>query len=199
LPDGNLQFLGRLDRQVKVRGNRIELDEISENLRRHPGVSEAAAALRERSGGDPYIVAYFVQAGEADIGQQLRDYLVRKLPNYMVPQHFVRVPSMPLTPSGKLDLKALSKLDLSSDHQVRDPAPEGALEHAIAQVWLDLLKVYHVGRYDNFFDVGGDSLLAIRLVGRLRTLLPQLSLESLYRCPTIASQAEFLRGREIEA
>jgi amino acid adenylation domain-containing protein len=195
LPDGNLDFLGRIDHQVKVRGFRIEPGEIEEVLRQHPAVRQAAVAvLGER------IAAYVVAAGEEAPERELRGFLEERLPRYMVPSAFVRMEALPLNSSGKLDLKALP------DPAGRRLAPEAGyrppqtvLEKTIAEIWSDVLGVEKVGLYDNFFDLGGHSLLLARVHDRLRTALGfDVALMDLFTYPTVSSLAGHLHGATAE-
>ncbi len=172
LPDGTLEFIGRIDQQVKIRGFRIELGEIEARLARCEHVQEAAVLVREQGDGDKQLVAYLTpQAGaELDLAR-IRAELQAGLPEYMVPAAFVRMEAMPLTPNGKLDRKALPEPDDAAYARSDYEAPEGPVEEAIAAVWAELLKLKRVGRQDDFFKLGGHSLLAVRMAGRLRSRL----------------------------
>ena len=199
-PDGNLEFLGRLDHQVKVRGFRIELGEIEAVLGRHPGVQEAVVLAREDSPGEKRLVAYVVaQEGPAPSGSELRGFLRERLPEYMVPSAFVGLPALPLTPNGKVDRKAL-------------PAPEGRgvaegyvppctpTEELLAGIWAEVLRQERVGRQDNFFALGGHSLVAIRVVSRVRdTFGVELPVRCVFESPTVAelsAAVEAARGEQ---
>jgi amino acid adenylation domain-containing protein len=196
LPDGTLEFVGRIDHQVKVRGFRVELGEIENALSLHPSVQEAAVVFNEGDGGGQ-LVAYVVLAAEgAPTVAELREYLRGRLPDYMVPAAFVPLPAFPLTPGGKLDRGALppppapsSAAGDGAPAPPRDPA-----EELLAALWGELLGAGRVGRHDNFFDLGGHSLLATRLVSRLRRLFGvELPLRALFDHPTPAGLAERLR------
>jgi amino acid adenylation domain-containing protein len=197
LPDGAVEFLGRIDHQVKLRGLRIELGEIEAAIAALPGVAQAVVILREDT-GDQRLVAYLIPAGDAPPAvSELRDALRRTLPDYMVPAAFVVLGSLPLTASGKVDRKTL-------------PAPEGTreaasaavyvdprndLERTIGGLWREVLKVDRVGMDDNFFDLGGHSLLAAQVHVRLSEALGrELALLDLFRYPTVSSLASFLGG-----
>ncbi|HEX6912045.1 MAG TPA: amino acid adenylation domain-containing protein, partial [Longimicrobium sp.] len=183
---GVLEYLGRLDGQVKLRGFRIELGEIESVLRRHPSVRECAVTVREDAPGDRRLVAYVV--GQVDAAA-LRDHLGRVLPEHMVPSAFVPLDALPLTPSGKLDRKALPTVD---------PAPAGApylaprtpVEETLAGIFAGVLRVARVGARDGFFAAGGHSLLGMRVISRIRDLLGvELPLRALFEAPTVAALA----------
>ncbi|MEZ4694959.1 MAG: LLM class flavin-dependent oxidoreductase [Rhodothermales bacterium] len=197
--DGLLQFLGRNDHQVKVRGYRIELDEIEKALRQLDSVAETAVVVERRT-TDPVIVAYVVETADGSFEQSAaRQRLDRQLPPYMVPSQFVVLASFPRTPNGKLDRNALAKQTPKSRTTEAKPAatvaPESDLETTIAGVWKDVLEADSVGVTDNFFDIGGHSLLAVQVNARLSEVLGQtLSLIDLFRYPTIRTFAAHLAG-----
>jgi amino acid adenylation domain-containing protein len=171
LPDGNIEFLGRNDHQVKIRGFRIELGEIEARLAEHPGVREAVVLAREDSPGDKRLVAYVTGPGEDDVpglAAALRTHLAQALPEYMVPAAYVRLEALPLTANGKLDRSALPAPDGAAYVSRAYEAPVGAVEEALASIWVELLGVERVGRHDNFFELGGHSLLAVRVISRVR-------------------------------
>ena len=174
LPDGNIEFLGRGDQQVKIRGFRIELGEIEAALRQHPVVREAAVLAREDPPGGPSaslrrekrLVAYVAAESTAE---ELRRFLKDKLPEYMVPAHFVFLNSIPLTPNGKIDRKALPAPDRTRPELDKAfVAPRTPTEELLAEIWVQLLHLERVGVHDNFFDLGGHSLLATQAVSRIR-------------------------------
>ncbi|HSF38783.1 MAG TPA: amino acid adenylation domain-containing protein, partial [Thermoanaerobaculia bacterium] len=191
LPDGDLEYLGRIDTQVKIRGFRIELGEIEAALASHPEVREAVVVAREAADGDRRLIAYVVPAGDGLTVPGLRSHLGERLPAYMVPAAFVRMERLPLTGNGKLDRKALPEPDderpeTGADYQ----APRGPAEELIAGVWADLLGLERVGARDDFFELGGHSLLAARAVSRLREPLGvDLPLAALFESPTVAGLA----------
>jgi acyl carrier protein len=201
LPNGNLEFLGRLDHQVKVRGFRIELGEIETVLAQHPTVRETVVLAREDQPGDPRLVAYIVPHAKDEVGPgDLRPFLEMKLPAYMVPTAFVLLEALPLTPNGKVNRRVL----LASD---RTPAmvesvfeaPRTPVEQVLAQIWQDLLGVAQIGIHDNFFALGGHSLLATRVMSHLRAAFQvELPLRSLFEHPTIADLAIELLWREVQ-
>ncbi|WP_437759716.1 non-ribosomal peptide synthase/polyketide synthase [Sorangium sp. So ce1389] len=191
LPDGTLEFLGRIDHQIKLRGFRIELGEIEAALEGHPAVRQAAAVVREDTPGVKRLVAYLVARDEqAPSIADLRQFLGGKLPDYMVPAVFVVLDAMPLTPSGKVDRKLLPAPD-GARPELDDSfvAPEGPAEEALAAVWAHVLGLERVGTRDNFFTLGGDSILAIQVVSRAQQAGIGLSVRQLFDHPTIAALA----------
>lgn len=186
LPDGNIEFLGRLDHQVKIRGYRIELGEIETVLRRRTAVRDALVVARDDAGTGPQLVAYVV-GHNVDVAD-LRAILSQRLPAYMVPATFVPLDVFPLTPNGKIDRKSLpAPTAASAAHYV---PPRNNVETVIANLWAETLKLERVGIHDNFFELGGHSLLATQLVTRLRqTLRIELPLRALFDSPTVATMA----------
>ncbi|HEY4573127.1 MAG TPA: condensation domain-containing protein, partial [Thermoanaerobaculia bacterium] len=178
-----LQFLGRIDHQVKVRGFRIELGEIEAALGRHPAVRQAVVVVRA-DGAVGSLVAYLVADGTPAIGE-LRDFLRQILPEYMVPAAFVILESLPLTPSGKVDRKALPAPQAGSA-EAAHLKPEGPVEELVAAIWAEVLHRERVGAEESFFDLGGHSLLATQVASRLRAALGiELPLRSLFEAPTV--------------
>ena len=190
--DGQLEFSGRIDAQVKLRGFRIELGEIEAVVGSHPGVDAVVVECMEIEPGDQHVVAYLVQAGEDPPAvAQLREYARARLPGYMVPSSWVALTALPLTPNGKVDRAALP--NPGGDRQVEESylAPRTELEQRIARIWCEVLGVERVGIDDNFFDLGGNSLLATKLVSRVLTELSlNLALTQLFNAPTIRQIAE---------
>ncbi|MDL2079743.1 amino acid adenylation domain-containing protein [Streptomyces sp. GXMU-J15] len=183
LPDGNLDFLGRDDFQVKVRGFRVEPAEIEKRLTAHPGVREAAVVAHGER-----LLAYVVSAETPDA---LRAHAAATLPEYMVPAAYVAVPALPLTPNGKLDRAALPEPDASAYARRAYVAPCGETEESVAAVWSELLGVERVGRQDGFFALGGHSLVAVRVVARLRERLGvEVPLSAVFEAPTLSAFAE---------
>ncbi|MBK9394963.1 MAG: amino acid adenylation domain-containing protein [Uliginosibacterium sp.] len=183
--DGNIEFLGRIDQQVKLRGYRIELGEIEAALRQHPSVQEAVVVAREDAPGDKRLVAYVVSDGaSADLWEQLREHLRASLPDYMVPSAFAALDRLPLTPNGKVDSRALPAPEYASAIYV---APRTPTEEILAGIWAEVLKLERVGVHDNFFELGGHSLLATQVVSRVRqALVIDLPLREMFAAPTIA-------------
>ncbi|MBZ4377523.1 condensation domain-containing protein, partial [Corallococcus sp. AS-1-6] len=191
--DGQLDFVGRIDAQVKVRGFRIELGEVENALRAAPAVKDAVVLAREDAPGDKRLVAYVV--GESLDVSALRAHLKQHLPEYMVPAAFVPLEALPLTSNGKVDRKALPAPDTSVLRASQSyEAPATPLEERLAALWSEVLRVPTVGRTDNFFELGGHSLLATQLVARVRAALDvELPLRALFEAPTIAALAEKLQ------
>lgn len=194
LADGNIQFLGRLDFQVKIRGNRIELGEIEAVLGQDPSVRETVVLCREDTPGDQRIVAYYVP--QLEMHPQidgLRAHLENKLPDFMMPSAFVEMDALPLTPNGKVNRKGLPAPSGQRSTAKTFIRPQKEVEIAIAAVWQELLKIERVGVDDNFFDLGGHSLLLLRAHQKLaHTLNRDLSVTDLFRFPTIRSLSEHL-------
>ena len=194
LPDGNIEFLGRIDNQVKIRGFRIELGEIEAVLGQHPAVGETVVVAR-KDADQKRLVAYIVSEQEEDLtSSQLRQFLKQKLPDYMIPSGFAFLEKLPLTPNGKVDRRALPELDQSNRPQDAGfVSPRNSLELQLSQIWSDLLNVNPVGVKDNFFDLGGHSLLAVRLMARIKQQFgTDLPLATLFTEPTIENQASLL-------
>ncbi|AUX42315.1 peptide synthetase [Sorangium cellulosum] len=191
LPDGTILFLGRIDHQVKLRGFRIELGEIEAALLASAEVREAAALLREDRPGDPRLVAYVVPRSGPDVDvEALRRALGLALPSYMVPSDLVALPAMPLTPSGKLDRKALPAPALEPAARGEHVAPSGETEMKLAEIWQEVLGRPRAGATDEFFASGGHSLLATRLVSRVRSVFGvELPLRAVFEAPVLAQLA----------
>ncbi len=183
LPEGELEFLGRIDHQVKLRGFRIEPGEIE--------AGEAVVIAREDIPGDKRLVAYLTtEKAPADLAEELRALLRSTMPEHMVPAAFVRLDAFPLTPHGKLDRKALPAPDPAAGAARGYEAPLGDFETALAQIWCDVLKCERVGRHDHFFELGGHSLLAMQVVSRVRLKLNvELPLRELFAAPTVSRLA----------
>ncbi|MFW9264015.1 amino acid adenylation domain-containing protein [Nostoc sp. CALU 546] len=188
LPNGNIEYLGRIDNQVKIRGFRIELGEIEAALSQHPHVQASCVIAREDTPGDKRLVAYIVPQLQVTLTiSELRSDLKKKLPDYMVPSAIVILESLPLTPNGKIDRRALPAPEPSSELLEKYVAPRNPIEEILSLIWQQVLKVDLVGRHDNFFELGGHSLLATQLISRVRSSLKvELPLRSLFAAPTIA-------------
>ncbi|QXE10353.1 amino acid adenylation domain-containing protein [Pseudomonas sp. AN-B15] len=191
--DGTLEYLGRNDDQVKIRGVRIELGEIETRLNQLDGVQDAVLLAREDEPGQPRLVAYFTEQGDALSVGDLRARLLAQLPEYMVPAAFVRLDALPLTANGKVDRKALPKPQQTALFSRAYVEPQDALETALAQIWAEVLQVERVGRHDHFFELGGHSLLAMRMVAQVRQQLGlELVMADLFANPELAAVAECL-------
>jgi amino acid adenylation domain-containing protein len=189
-PDGNLQFFGRLDDQIKLRGFRIEPAEIEAVLARHPDIVQTTIAVRELGPGEKRLVAYFIPRGKADM-PALRSYLRQQLPEYMVPSALIPLTAMPLTANGKVDRARLP--DPATLCKVADKSPANYTEAQLVSIWQRLLRIPGLGVHDDFFDLGADSLLAMRLLAEIDKYFGQtLSTATLCECGTIAELSEFL-------
>ncbi|AFY82810.1 non-ribosomal peptide synthetase [Oscillatoria acuminata] len=185
LPNGDIDYLGRIDNQVKLRGYRIELGEIEAVLAQHPQVQQSVVTLREER-----LVAYWVKASTELIFPDLKGFLKTKLPAYMVPTAFVELETLPLTPNGKIDRKSLPEPDFTGPQETW-VAPRTALEQQLAELWSEVLGIERIGLYDNFFELGGHSLLATQLISRIREVFQvELPLKTLFEATTIAQLGE---------
>jgi amino acid adenylation domain-containing protein len=211
LPDNNLQFLGRNDSQVKIRGFRIELGEIEAKLAEHPRVREAIVVAREDIPGDKRLVAYVYPAapedGEADSSQELiqtvgalaailRTHLASRLPEYMIPKAFVTLDTVPMTPNGKLDRKALPAPDWDAYVRRTYEEPQTEVEKVLASLWQEILGIECVGRHDHFFELGGHSVMAVQFVDRLRRLNLQIDIRTIFATPILSEIA--LKTKQLE-
>jgi amino acid adenylation domain-containing protein/non-ribosomal peptide synthase protein (TIGR01720 family) len=189
LPDGTLEYFGRTDHQVKIRGYRIELGEVESCLVRFPAVREAVVVAREQGQGGKQLVAYVTHDGEL-CTDALRAHLHTLLPEYMVPAVIVILQALPLTLNGKIDRNALPAPGMADLQQAQHETPAGDTEQALAEIWRDLLRVEQVGRRDDFFELGGNSLLAVRMVSQARQRLGvDLGLVDLFARPVLADLA----------
>jgi amino acid adenylation domain-containing protein len=199
LANGDIEYLGRIDLQVKIRGFRIELGEIEAALRQHPEVREAVVVLDERE-KDKRLVGYIVPGSSTPSTAELRAFLGEKLPDYMLPSVFVVLNAVPLTANGKLDRKALPAPKTDAYATGGYEPPQGEIETKLAAIWAEVLKLDRVGRYDNFFEMGGDSLRAYRLFVKIVAAFPecQPSLAVLMKAPTVEQFACSLRGGQAD-
>jgi amino acid adenylation domain-containing protein/non-ribosomal peptide synthase protein (TIGR01720 family) len=188
---GYLEFLGRIDHQVKMRGFRIELGEIEAALACHPQILESAVLLREDRPGDQRLAAYMVPVGSATVETaELRAFLRHSLPEFMIPATFVNLTSMPISPNGKVDRRALPQPVDGAERRGDYLAPRTPIEELLAGIWSDLLRVEEIGVNDDFFELGGHSLQGIRLVARIREVLGvDLPIRTLFQAPTLAALA----------
>lgn len=196
LPDGNIEFLGREDFQVKIQGYRIELGEIEVRLQEYPGVDNCAVIVREDNPGEKRLVGYAVPLDGAELdAARIREHLRAKLPEYMVPAAFVFLDHFPLTANGKVDRKALPAPARPKTDGGAKTAAGDVLEAQLIQLWEKVLNVHPVGADDNFFELGGTSMMAVRLFSELRKRFGKsLSLSTLFQAPTVAKIAELLRN-----
>ena len=194
--DGTIEYLGRSDDQVKIRGYRVELGEIDALLKRHEGVREAVVVMREDRQGDHRLVAYLTLRPQSVVSvEELRAYMKCTLPDYMIPSAFVVLPEMPVTPSGKLDRRALPAPQLSAYASELYEPPANEAQHALAAIWRDLLGVQRIGRNDNFFELGGHSLMVLKALFLInRTFGSQLNVADVYKAPTLRELAARIGG-----
>ncbi len=190
LADGQIEFLGRTDFQIKVRGQRVEPREVETRLCSHPQVRDAVVTAREQAPGDQRLVAYYIASAPLS-AEALRAHLMQQLPDYMVPAAYVRLAQLPLTPHGKLDRGALPA-PADEDYARRDyEAPADDTEQTLAEIWSEVLGIERVGRRDHFFDLGGHSLVAVQVISRVRQALEvEVALSELFRRPVLADFAE---------
>jgi amino acid adenylation domain-containing protein len=194
LPDGNLEFVGRIDFQVKIRGFRVELGEIEAVLEKHPSVAQAVVIARDTSGGKQ-LAAYVITAAESLATAELHDYLKKQLPEYMVPADFVVMESFPHTPNGKVDRRALPEPQSAvSGSAASFVAPRNEFESRMASLWAQVLGRTSIGVRDNFFDLGGHSLLALRLTSRIeREFGRKLTLTAFIQAPTVEDMVRLVQ------
>ncbi|MBX4267619.1 amino acid adenylation domain-containing protein, partial [Clostridium estertheticum] len=184
MPDGNIEFIGRIDHQVKIRGFRIELGEIENQLLNHEAIKEIIVLDRKDENDAKYLCAYIVSEKELTVGE-LRSYLSKKLPDYMIPTYFMQIEKMPLTPNGKLDRKALPEIDGKINTGVEYVAPRNKIEEKLIKVWAEVLGVERIGIDDDFFTLGGDSIKAIQVCARLGRYNLKITVSELFANPTI--------------
>jgi len=202
LADGNIECQGRTDHQVKVRGYRIELGEIEAALRELPEIKQTVVMAREDTPGDKRLVAYVVASpGMSPESAEMRAHLKDRLPDYMVPSAYVVMDQFPISPNGKIDRKALpAPMELQDAPSEKYIAPRNAMEEKLAGLWAEVLKVRDVSIGDDFFELGGNSLLAVRLIHKIRIVFPecQMSLAVLMKAPTVEKFARVLSGEKAE-
>lgn len=194
--DGSLEYIGRNDHQVKIRGYRIELGEVEAHLMRHALVKEALVMAREDVASDKRLVAYVTyRNGRAPDPEQLRDFAKGSLPAHMVPSAFVTLDSLPLTPTGKLDRRALPVPDIDAFASREYVAPRGVVEETLAQIWKELLHVERIGRDDGFFELGGHSLLATRVISHISDRMQvDVPLRELFNSPVLMQLSAFVEA-----
>jgi amino acid adenylation domain-containing protein len=199
LPGGAIEFLRRVDHQVKLRGFRIELGEIETSLKQHAGISQCVVTVRGGEVNGKSLVAHFVPTDARNVPtvEDLRRALKQRLPDYMIPATFVRLESLPLTPNGKVDRNSLPIPETGAYASCAFEPPKGKTETVLAAIWNDVLKLDRVGRHDNFFELGGHSLLAMQVVTRLREALNlEVAIRDLFAHPELADLARALKTAE---
>ncbi|MEH2065250.1 MAG: amino acid adenylation domain-containing protein [Nostoc sp.] len=195
LPNGDIEYLGRIDHQVKIRGFRIELGEIEAMLAQHPGVRETVVVAQETQPGDKNLVVYVVPCNKQTLTtSELRNFLLKHLPEYMVPSVFMMLEVLPLTSNGKVNRQALPAPEtLRPELEAAYVMPQTEIEQAIATIWQKVLNIENIGIHDNFFELGGHSLLMVKVNSQLREIFKtDLSMLDMFRYPTISSLAEYL-------
>ncbi|MEP7342307.1 MAG: amino acid adenylation domain-containing protein, partial [Acidobacteriota bacterium] len=197
LPDGNIEFLGRIDQQVKIRGYRIELGEVETALAEHAAVREATVVVRQDMPGGKQLVAYYVAQDDVPEAEALQKFLRERVPEYMIPAAFVPMESLPLTPNGKIDRRALPAPQ-PSQPAMAYVAPRNQVEEILAEIWAQVLGLDRVGVHDNFFELGGDSILSIRIIARAGQRGIRLSPNELFLHPTISELAEACAAATID-
>jgi acyl carrier protein len=195
LSDGNIECLGRMDNQAKIRGYRVELGEIESVLAQHPAIRHTVVLARENTAGDKRLVAYVVAPPDTP-PNELRSFLKQKLPEYMVPSALVFLNEVPLSANGKVDRKALPQPDQTRPELDEGfAAPRTPVEEILANVWASVLKLDKVGIHDNFFDLGGHSLMATRVVSRIREVIRiELPIRALFEMPTVATLSNLIES-----
>ncbi|MCX8130380.1 MAG: amino acid adenylation domain-containing protein [Clostridia bacterium] len=192
MPDGNIEFLGRIDHQVKIRGYRIELGDIEAELLSHSSIKEAVVIAREDFSGSKYLCAYIVSDIIMD-SLSLKEFLAKQLPDYMIPAHFVLLDKLPLTPSGKINRNGLPAPDAAISSGIDFKAPTNEAEMKLVELWQKVLGIERAGINDNFFDIGGNSILLVQLHAQIEKVYPgKVAITDLFSNPTIAKQAAFI-------
>ena len=195
LPDGNLEYLGRKDDQVKIRGYRIELGEVENVLLGQDGVRQAAVVAREVGGQGVQLCAYVAAGVEKLPVAQLKEGLARQLPAYMIPAFWTQVETLPLNANGKIDRKALPEPQRKPADAPPSRPPSSPVEIALGLIWQDILHLPDIGVHDNFFKIGGHSLLAVEMINQLRKIFKvEMSVKGFFQKPTIAGVIETLRA-----
>ncbi len=189
-----MEYLGRNDHQVKIRGHRVELGEVEAQLSAHPQIRNVAVIAREDGTGSHQLVAYMVLNQSAVAGRDdYRAYLSERLPEYMIPAVFMTLPTLPTTPNGKIDRRSLPAPDPESYLASVYEAPEGDIEEAVAEVWRKLLRLERVGRNSDFFELGGNSLLAMQLVARMESVFGfDIPLRIIFEAPVLRRFSTFV-------
>jgi acyl carrier protein len=192
LPDGNIEYAGRIDDQVKIRGYRIELGEIESTLEQSGLVKQAVVLAKEDGQGIKRLVGYLVADGEPD-KRAIHDYLQKRLPEYMIPALWVTQQQMPVTSNGKIDRKALPDPEIGESLQQEYVAPRNEIEQALADIWQELMGIERIGVYDNFFERGGHSLLAMRVISAIRKKLTvSIPVHMLFRFTCISDLSKYI-------
>ena len=199
LPNGDIEFIGRIDHQVKIRGQRIELGEIEHQLQSHDQIQECIVLAVDQGAGDKLLCAYFVGLREIS-SRELREHTAKDLPAYMIPSVFIQLDELPLTGNGKIDRRALPMPDVTAANAVSYTAPRNETEKKLADIWAEVLQMERVGVHDQFFEIGGHSLAGMKLLALIqKTFGVQLTLKDLFTSPTAAGLAQLIEGAERKA
>lgn len=194
MPDGNLEFLGRIDHQIKIRGFRVELGEIESQLLNHEAIKEAVVVHGKNEKGNSYLCAYMVSDKEVTVSE-LRSFLSAKLPAYMIPSYFIRLKEMPLTPSGKIDRKALPEPGENMETDTQYVEPKTQVEELLAKIWSEVLNLDKIGINDNFFELGGDSLSIIQVQIKAFSYNWGITAQDFYKYQTVKELAAVIEGK----
>lgn len=199
LPSGDIEFVGRKDSQIKVRGFRIELGEIEAVLGNEPNIQEAVIIAKKMTDGNNSLFAYYTVAEGVQVTETgIRDYLASNLPDYMVPERFIEVEEMPLSPTGKIDRKQLAEMEVSLTQTSSYTAPENEVQQRLADAWTYVLGLKRVGIHDNFFHIGGHSLKVLEILVQVKKHLPALTIQDFFQYPTIAELDNYLQNVQVE-
>ncbi|KPN96586.1 non-ribosomal peptide synthetase [Lysinibacillus sp. ZYM-1] len=199
LPSGVIEFVGRKDSQIKVRGFRIELGEIETVLSNHPSIQESVIIAKKMSDGNNHLFAYFTVASGMQLEEDvLRDYLANLLPDYMVPERFIELPEMPLSPTGKIDRKHLATMEVTLSRSNPYVAPENDTQHLLANAWEYVLGINPIGIHDNFFHIGGHSLKVLEILVQVKRHIPFLKIQDFFQYQTIAELDQYIRSYQPE-
>ncbi|MGV3273593.1 surfactin non-ribosomal peptide synthetase SrfAA, partial [Bacillus sp. CIS52] len=196
LPNGDIEFIGRIDHQVKIRGQRIELGEIEHQIQSHDQIQECIVLAVDQGAGDKLLCAYFVGLREIS-SRELREHTAKDLPAYMIPAVFIQMDELPLTGNGKIDRRALPMPDVTAANAVSYTAPSNETEQKLADIWAEVLQMERVGVHDQFFEIGGHSLAGMKLLALIqKTFSVQLTLKDLFTSPTVAGLTQLIEGAE---
>ncbi len=199
LPSGIIEFVGRKDSQIKVRGFRIEIGEIEAVLTNQPSIQEAVILAKKMDDGNKSLYAYYTVSGGEHVEQkEIRTYLARNLPEYMLPERLIEVQEMPLSPTGKIDRKQLAKMDVATLVTSRYDAPENAIQQMLAQAWEHVLGIERVGIHDNFFHIGGHSLKILEILVQVKKHAPILKIQDFFHYQTIAELENYISSYQFE-
>ncbi|MHB1946958.1 MAG: amino acid adenylation domain-containing protein [Gammaproteobacteria bacterium] len=195
LPDGNIEFIGRIDHQIKIRGFRVELEEIKNCIMKHPSIKQAVVTVKEENKGlEKKLLAYCIKANKATTQQELREFVLEHLPEYMAPTAFIFINDFPLTKNGKVDIKKLTEIEPNENKEISEPVTE--YEKEVQKIWMSVLHLDKVGVDDNFFDLGGDSLLAARIINKIRKFSNKdVHMNDFYDTGTVAELAKILKNK----